>query len=143
MLFTSRTTLIGVLALGAVATLGVPAAAAPTVPAWVLAGPEERTDLAVSIAAPTDVERGDKADLGITVREFESGAPVAGSLVVLLRRAAGEGGWAEAARSVTDASGRAVLSATVKPPSTDFKARVPGTDDHRKGRSARVTVTVN
>ncbi|MBA3744053.1 MAG: hypothetical protein H0X00_14255, partial [Sporichthya sp.] len=51
-------------------------------------------------------------------------------------------GWAEAGRAVTDAAGRAILSAAVKPPTTDFKARVPGTDDHRKARSARVTVVV-
>ncbi len=139
----SRTTLIGALALGAVATLGVPAAAAPTLPARVQAAPEERTDVLVSITAPAEVERGEKAVLGITVREFESGAPMAGSLVVLLRRAAGEGGWAEAGRTVTDAAGRAILSAAVKPPSTDFKARVPGGDEHRKARSATVTVTVS
>lgn len=143
MLFTSRTTLIGAIALGAVVSLGVPAAAAPRLPAWVQIEPEERGDVLISIAGPTDVERGEKAILGVTVRETDSGAPLGGSLVVLLRRAAGEAGWAEAGRAVTDAAGRAILTAAVKPPSTDFKARVPGTDDHRKGRSARVTVVVN
>lgn len=142
MLLTSRPTLIGPLVLSAVATLGVPAAAAPTIPARVQIEPAERTEVLVSITAPTQVERGDKANLGVTVRELDSGAPIGGSLVVLLRRAAGEAGWAEAARTVTDSAGRAILSAAVKPPSTDFKARVPGSDDHRKARSARVTVTV-
>lgn len=124
------------------ATLGVPAAATPTVPSRAQIDPGDRTKVLVSITAPTEVERGETAALGVTVRELKSGAPIAGSLVVLLRRAAGEGGWAEAGRSVTDDAGRAILTAAVKPPATDFKARVPGDDDRRKGRSARVTVAV-
>lgn len=139
MLFTSRATLIGGIALGAVTALGVPAAAAPTVTA---AGPDERNQLLVSITAPEQVDQGERATMGVTVRDFASGAPVAGTVVVLLRRAAGEGGWAEADRTTTDDVGRAILKAVVLPPSTDFKARVPGTEDFRKGRSARVTVTV-
>lgn len=148
MLFTSRAALTGAVLLGSVLTLGVPAAAAPTVsPAVVKASapapsPDDRTDVLVSITAPQDVRRGDDATLGVTVRDEADGAPVAGSLVILLRRATGEGGWAEADRTVTDDAGHAVLHAFVKPPSTDFKARVPGTEDHRKGRSARVTVAV-
>jgi hypothetical protein len=126
-----------------VAALGVPAAAAPTAPAWVQADAEERSEVLVSITAPTQVERGEWAAFGVTVRELGTSAPVGGTLVVLLRRAAGEGGWAEAARTITDAQGRAVLTAEVKPPATDFRARVPGGDDHRRGKSARVTVTVD
>jgi hypothetical protein len=105
-------------------------------------GAGERSEVLVSISAPEQVDPGEAATLGVTVRDFDLGTPVAGALVVLLRRAAGEGGWAEADRTVTDDAGRAILHAGVKPPSTDFKARVPGSDDYRKGRSARVTVTV-
>ena len=145
MLFTSRAALTGAVLLGSVLALGVPAAAAPTVSGTVRSAtaPDERTGVLVSITAPQDVPRGEDATLGVTVRDETDGAPVAGSLVVLLRRAAGEGGWAEADRTTTDAAGHAVLRAFVKPPSTDFKARVPGDDDHRRGRSARVTVVSN
>lgn len=135
-------------------TLGVPAAAAPTVQDWVSVAaatavsqpasePDERSPVLVSITAPREVDRGETAALGVTVREVDSGAPVAGSLVILLRRASGESGWAEVDRTVTDTAGRAVLHAAVKPPTTDFRARVPGTDDHRRGRSAEVTVNVS
>jgi hypothetical protein len=141
-LFTSRAALAGAVVLGSLLTLGVPAAAAPTVRQ---PGPDPavRNDVLVSISAPEHVDRGDSATLGVTVRDFDSGTPVTGTLVVLVRRAAGEGGWAEADRTVTDNAGRAILHAGVKPPSTDFKARVPGSDGYRKGRSARVTVTVS
>lgn len=134
MAFTSRTTLIGALALSATATLGVPAAAAPTV--------AQKTPVLVSITAPAEVERGQQATFGVTVRDMASSTPVGGTLVVLLRRAAGEGDWAEADRALTDPAGRVVLTAAVKPPSTDFKARVPATETHRRGASARVTVAV-
>jgi hypothetical protein len=133
----SRTTLIGALALSATLSLGVPAAAAPTVTAAT-----ERTPVLVSIAAPAEVERGERAAVGVTVRDFERTEAIRGTLVVLLRRAAGEGDWAEVDRGFTDAEGRVALSAAVKPPSTDLKARVPATDTHRRGRSAVVTVTV-
>jgi hypothetical protein len=151
-LFTSRAALAGAVVLGSVLTLGVPAAAAPTIHDWVSVAaattvaqpdPDERSAVLVSIAAPREVDRGETAALGVTVREVDSGAPVAGSLVILLRRASGESGWAEADRTVTDTAGRAVLHAAVKPPTTDFRARVPGTADHRKGRSAQVTVGVS
>lgn len=137
MLFTSRTTLIGVLALGATAALGVPATAAPTV-----ATVAQKSLVLVSITAPAEVERGQEASFGVMVRDMDTSAPVGGTLVVLLRRAAGEGDWAEADRALTDPAGRVMLSAAVKPPSTDFKARVPGTETHRRGTSARVTVVV-
>jgi DMSO/TMAO reductase YedYZ molybdopterin-dependent catalytic subunit len=143
-LFTSRTALAGALVLGSVLALGVPAAAAPALSHATAASapePDGRADVLVSITAPQQVERGEAATLGVTVRDFAVGTPVAGTLVVLLRRATGEGGWAEADRTVTDPDGRAILHAVVLPPATDFKARVPATDDHRKGRSARVTVT--
>jgi hypothetical protein len=140
-LFTSRAALAGAVVLGSVLTLGVPAAAAPTVSSPAPA-PDERPQVLVSISAPQEVDRGATAALGVTVRDLATTAPVAGTLVILLRRAAGEGGWAEADRARTDDAGRALLHAAVKPPATDFKARVPGTEDHRGGRSARVTVTV-
>jgi hypothetical protein len=146
--------LAGAVVLGSLLTLGVPAAAAPTVGAWVSVAAattvsqpasqlDEKSAVLVSITAPREVDPGETAALGVTVREVDSGAPVAGSLVILLRRASGETGWAEADRTVTDTAGRAVLHAAVKPPATDFRARVPGTDDHRKGRSAPVTVGVS
>ncbi len=138
MLFTSRPAIAGALALGAVAALAVPVAAAPTV-----REPDDRTRILVSISAPATVERGEDALLGVTVKDVDSGEPMAGTLVVVLRRAAGEGGWAEAERTVTDDRGRAVVAAAVKPPSTDFKAKVPRSDTHRWGRSAKVTVTVD
>jgi len=131
----------GALLLGSVLTLGVPAAAAPTIPAPA-PDPDVRNDVLVSITAPQEVGRGELATLGVTVRDFTDATPLAGTLVILLRRAAGESGWAEADRTVTDAAGHAILQAGVRPPATDFKARVPGTDDHHKGRSARVTVAV-
>lgn len=137
MLLTSRTAVAGALALGAVVALGVPAAAAPTV-----VDANDRTKILVSISAPESVPNGEDATFGVTVRDQDTRAPVAGNLVVLLRRAAGEGGWAEVERTVTDERGRAILTAAVKPPATDFKARVPRTDERRSGRSARVTVTV-
>lgn len=133
----SRTTLIGALALGVTAALAVPAAAAPTATAAA-----QRTPVLVSIAAPAEVERGQRAAIGVTVRDFDRADAISGALVVLLRRAAGEGDWAEVDRGFTDAEGRVALSAAVKPPTTDFKARVPATDTHRRGRSAVVTVTV-
>jgi acyl-coenzyme A synthetase/AMP-(fatty) acid ligase len=136
--FTSRTTLIGALALGATAVLGVPAAAVPAV-----ATLAQKTPVLVSITAPAEVERGQQATFGVTVRDMNSSVPVGGTLVVLLRRADGEGDWAEADRALTDPAGRVILTAAVKPPSTDFKARVPATDTHRRGASARVTVIVN
>ena len=131
----SRTTLIGALTLGVTAAFGVPAAAAPTVTA-------ARTPVLVSITAPEKVQRGGQALIGVAVRDMASSVPVGGTLVVLLRRAAGEGGWAEAARGFTDPAGQLALSAAVKPPATDFKARIPATETHRRGASARVTVTV-
>ncbi len=134
----SRTTLIGALALSATVVLGVPAAATPTVTATA-----QRTPVLVSIAAPAEVERNTRAAIGVTVRDFQSQDVIPGTLVILLRRAAGEGDWAEADRGVTDARGQVALSAVVKPPSTDFKARVPATDTHRRGRSAEVTVVAN
>ena len=137
MAFTSRTTLIGALALGATAALGVPAAAAPTAAAL-----SQRTPVLVSITAPAEVERGQQATFGVTVRDMNTTAAVGGTLVVLLRRAVGEGDWAEADRALTDPAGRVILTAAVKPPSTDFKARVPATETHRRGASARVTVVV-
>ena len=133
----SRTALIGALALGATAAVGLPAAAAPTVSVAA-----QRTPVLVSISAPAEVERGERATIGVTVHDFNTSGPVPGTLVVLLRRAAGEGDWAEVARGVTDPGGRVTLTAAVKPPATDFKARVPATDTHRRGQSARVTVTV-
>ena len=138
MLFTSRTAVAGALTLGAVVALGVPAAATPTA-----RDADARSRILVSITAPESVPRGENAVLGVTVRDKTTGTPVAGSLIVLLRRAAVEGGWAEADRTVTDERGRAILTAAVKPPATDFKARVPRTEDRRWGRSARVTVTVD
>ncbi len=137
MLLTSRTAVAGALVLGAMTALGVPAAAAPTATAA-----QDRAKILVSITAPESVPQGQEATLGVTVRDPGSRTPVAGALVVLMRRAAGEGGWAEADRTVTDQAGRAILTAAVKPPATDFKARVPRSDDYRGGRSARVTVTV-
>lgn len=137
MAFISRTTLIGALALGATAALAVPAAAVPT------AGTvTQKTPVLVSITAPAEVGRGQQATFGVTVRDMNSSVPVAGTLVVLLRRAAGEGDWAEADRARTDPSGRVTLTAAVRPPSTDFKARVPATETHLRGASARVTVEV-
>jgi hypothetical protein len=133
----SRTALIGALALGATAAVGIPAAAAPTVSAAV-----QRTPVLVSISAPAEVERGERGTIGVTVQDFNTNGPVPGTLVVLLRRAAGEGDWAEAGRAFTDPGGRVSFTAAVKPPSTDFKARVPATDTHRRGESARLTVTV-
>lgn len=138
MAFTSRTTLIGALALGATAVLGVPAAAVPTV-----ATVTQKTPVLVSITAPAEVERNQQATFGVTVRDMNSSTPVGGTLVVLLRRAAGEGDWAEADRALTDPGGKVILNADVKPPSTDFKARVPATETHRRGASARVTVEVS
>jgi hypothetical protein len=145
-LFTSRAATAGAVILGSVLTLGVPAAAAPTLShstASSAPDPDDRNDVLVSITAPQHVDRGAQATLGVTVRDFESSAALPRTLVVLMRRAAGEGGWAEADRTVTDGAGHAILHATVLPPSTDFKARVPGTDDHRKGRSARITVAAD
>lgn len=138
MAFTSRTTLIGALALSATAVLGVPAAAAPTA-----ATVTQKTPVLVSITAPAEVERNQEATFGVTVLDMDTSTPVGGALVVLLRRAAGEGDWAEADRALTDPAGRVILTAAVKPPSTDFKARVPATETHRRGASARVTVEVN
>jgi hypothetical protein len=143
MLFTSRAAVAAALSVVAVAVLGVPAAGAPTVSQVGSAAPDARTEVLVSITAPQQVDVGEPATLGVTVRDIASGVPVAGTLVVLLRRAAGEGDWAEADRTLTDTAGRAILTAAVRPPATDFKARAPGTNEHRTGRSARVTVAVS
>jgi hypothetical protein len=159
-LFTSRAParalLSGVVALAAVATLSAPALAAPAVHAGIVpatvssasggtpaAAPDDRNRVLVSISAPQTAHAGEAAKFGVTVKDFDDGTPLAGAVVVLLRRAAGEGGWAEADRTQTDANGHAVLSAAVRPPATDFRARVPGSDDHRHGLSARITVTTD
>ncbi len=127
----------GAVVFGAVLALGVPEAVAVPV------GAERRSTALVSISAPIEVERGDEAVIGTTVRDLDTHAALGGARVVLQRRSGGEGGWAEADRAVTDARGQAVLSATVRPPATEFRVRMPRTDDHRAARSAPVTVSVS
>lgn len=124
-------------AFAGVAALGVPAASAAP------AQSERRDEALVSISAPTDLDRGDKAAIGVTVRDLETGDAIEGVRIVLQRRSFGESGWAEADRTVTDAAGRAILQGAVRPPATEFRARMPRTDDYRSARSAPVIVTAN
>lgn len=122
-------------ALGALVALALPADA--------VAARTERTPVTVSLSAPVEVQRDTEALFGTTVRDLVTGDALAGVRIVLQRRAAGEGGWAEVDRTLTDAEGRAVLRGAVRPPATEFRARMPRTDDYASGRSAPVTVAVS
>lgn len=126
--------LVGAVVVGSVLALGVPNAGAAPEP------DDDRSEALVSISAPIEVDRGHKALFGVAVRDLSTGAPLEGMRIVLQRRSGGEGGWAEVDRSITDRYGHAVLEAAVRPSTTDFRARMPRTDDYRAARSGHVTV---